>query len=195
MHFWNEFLYYANYFFSRLLAFLLLWNAYILAFNKGVPNIKTAPATQKKIVELLKKDFESRGGKAPYRIIDMGSGNGMLTRRIARALPAASVLGLEIERKAFTWATLMKKWKNIPNLEYRREDLFAHDVSHYDAVVFYLSSYEMERMGKKLHAELNPKALAISNRFRIGNGWAPAETVEAKTPFPFEREIHIYRKA
>ena len=42
---------------APLLLFMLIWQAYILIFNKGVPNIRTAPAIRRKIIEILQKEY------------------------------------------------------------------------------------------------------------------------------------------
>ena len=112
-------------------AYLLLWNVYILIFNKGVPNIRTAPAIRRRIIDTLKSDMAKKGGAkngAPrYTIYDMGSGNGLLTREIAKAIPDARVIGVEASRQCIEWSDKVKTAQNIPNLEYRRADFFEHD--------------------------------------------------------------------
>ena len=58
---------------------------YDLTFNrKNVPTLATSFAGRLKSTEILKSDAKSHQGKI-YRIIDLGSGRGELTRRIARA--------------------------------------------------------------------------------------------------------------
>lgn len=176
-----------------ILASLLIWHVYILAFNKGVPNIRTATQTKNKIIEVLKEERARKGG-ASYKIVDLGSGNGRMTRDIARAIPDAEVLGIEISLKSYYWSCLMQRFFRIPNLSYIRKDVFDHDLSSMDAVVFYLIYFQMESLGQKLNKDLKPGTLVIANRFKLGDGWVPAKTVEAKTLFPFEKEFHVYYK-
>ena len=80
-----------------LLGWLLIWQAYILIFNRDVSNIKTAPAIRKKIIEALQADQKTKH-KENYTIIDLGSENGNFSRDIAHAMPEAKVVGLEISR-------------------------------------------------------------------------------------------------
>jgi len=173
--------------------YVLLWNAYILIFNKGIPNIRTAPAIRKRIISLLKEEAKSRGGN-PFTIVDMGSGNGLFTRQIAQSLPGARVIGLETSKLAFDWSVFFKKLYRLENLEYHRTDFFTYDLSHADAVVMYLTIFQMESMGKKLHQDLKPGALATSNRFPLGDGWMPVESIPVRTFYPHQKTFHVYRK-
>lgn len=175
------------------LAFMLVWQGYNLIFNKGVPNIRTAPAIRKKIIEILKKDAAARG-KKPYTIIDLGSGNGLFTRQIARSMPEARVIGLEISPQSVWWSAMLARWRKLDNLEYKKADFFAYDLSEADAVVMYLVGSLMGNLGKKLHKDLKPGSLVSSNRFRLGDGWVPEETIETKTLYFHQGKTYIYRK-
>ena len=173
-------------------AVLLLWNVYMLVFNKGVPNIRTAPGVRKKIIEILKKDAAAKGRKN-YTIIDLGSGNGLLTREIAAALPDAKVIGLEVSPSALKWSEKARDRAGLKNLEYKKADFFEYDMSGADAVVMFLNIYMMEKIGKKLHENAKKGTLITSNRFQLGDGWVPAEIVEAKTLYPFQKKLNVYR--
>lgn len=171
-------------------AYLLLWNVYILIFNKGVPNIRTAPAIRRRIIDVLKSDMAKKA-KDKYIIYDMGSGNGLLTREIAKAIPAATVIGVEASRQCIDWSEKMKAAQNIPNLAYRRADFFEHDFGDADAVVVFLSVYEMGRVGEKLMKNLKPGTLVTSNRFPL-HGWEVEEKVKVFTLYPFQKYFHVY---
>lgn len=176
-----------------LLVFLIVLQIYILVFNKGVPNIRTAPAIRKKVIEILKRDFAARR-KKNYTIIDLGSGNGLFTREIARALPGARVIGIETSPQQFTWATKLKRRCRLANLHYEKADFLARDLADADAVVMYLVSYLMEKVGCKLHKDLKKDALIVSNRFRLGDGWKPQKTIKVSTLYPHQKKVHVYRK-
>jgi precorrin-6B methylase 2 len=171
-------------------AYLLLWNVYILIFNKGVPNIRTAPAIRRRIIDVLKSDMVKKGGDK-YVIYDMGSGNGLLTREIAKAIPQATVIGVEASRQCIEWSEKMKSAQGIPNLSYRRADFFEHDFGDADAVVVFLSVYEMGRVGEKLMKNLKPGTLVTSNRFPL-HGWTVEEKVKVFTLYPFQKYFHVY---
>lgn len=178
-----------------LFMFFYAWNVYIVLFNKGVPNIRTAPAIRKKIIELLKADFAARGQtKSPYIIYDLGSGNGLITREIARALPGAKVIGIEADALARRWANYFKDKQKIANLEYRDGNFYEADLSEAAAVVFYLTSMDMARMGEKLMRELAPGTLVTSNRFELSGGWKPTQTLDIFTLYPHQRRLNVYKK-
>ena len=177
-----------------LCLFVLLWDAYALIFNKGIPNIRTAPAIRKRILRVLKNEAEKHDGDKPFTIIDLGSGNGKFTREIASALPDARVIGIEISKPALIWSRLFKRLRGLKNVEYVDQSFFDYDVGEADAVVLYLTIYQMETIGKKLHEELKSGALATSNRFQLGDGWKPEESVRVRTLYPHQRTFHIYRK-
>jgi SAM-dependent methyltransferase len=187
MAFLNTFL------FSTILAGFF-WNIYVRIFNKGVPTVGTAPAIQNKVIETLREDA-LRKGKPVYRIIDLGSGNGEFTRQIARSMPGAHVIGIETSPKSYWWSVLLKRLQKLGNLEYRKLDFFACDLSEADAVVMYLIHAEMERVGQKLDRELKSGAIVCSNKFRLGGGWTPAEAINVKTLYPHQKMLYIYRKS
>lgn len=171
-----------------LLAVVLAWNAYILVFHKGVPNIGTAPAIQQEIIAALRARF----GDAPFSVVDLGSGDGKFTRAIARNLPQAQVLGLESAPQSYFSSKLLGSC--LKNLAYKRGDFFKHDLSGADAVVMYQSVFLMEKIGQKLAAELKPGALVACNRFPLG-GWEAQEHKQIKTLYPHQKDLYIYSKA
>ncbi len=174
--------------------YILLWNAYILLFNRGVPNIRTAPAIRRVIIERLKKDAVAKA-KKPYVVVDMGSGNGLFTREIARAMPETKVIGLEISNLAFRWAEWFRRGSRLKNLEYKKVDFFTYDFSGVDAVLVFLTIYDMGRVGKKLNEALRPGTLVTCNKFQLGDGWEPVETMDVSTLYPHQKTLSIYRKA
>ncbi|MGE4313595.1 MAG: trans-aconitate 2-methyltransferase [Pseudobdellovibrionaceae bacterium] len=185
---------FVNHILRWLCLFVLLWDAYALIFNKGIPNIRTAPAIRKRILSVLKQEAENHVGDQPFTIIDMGSGNGKFTREIASALPDARVIGIEISKPALVWSRLLKRLRSLKNVEYIDQSFFDYYVGHADAVVMYLTIYQMETIGKKLHEELKSGALVTSNRFQLGDGWVPLESVRVRTFYPHQRTFHIYRQ-
>lgn len=173
--------------------YVLLWNAYFLVFNRGIPNINTAPAIRKKAAALLKEDFKRRG-KDTYTVIDLGSGNGNFSRHIARAMPQARVIGIDIDRIAHFRANLARRLCGLKNLEYRRGDFYEQDLSGADAVVLFLLGTLMGRIRPKLERDLKDGALVISNKFAIGGDWVPVDVLEVKTLYPHQKKVFVYRK-
>jgi len=176
-----------------LTLFLLLWNVNILVFNRGIPNIRTAPALRKKIISLLKEHEAARVDRTqPYIIYDLGSGNGLFARQIAREMPQAKVIGVEVSGPSYEWSMMMKKRMKIENLDYKHADVFTHDIRDASAVVLFF--YQLDKLGKKLHEELKPGTLITSNKFRLGDGWVPAQSLKVWTLYPFQKRLFVYYK-
>jgi SAM-dependent methyltransferase len=176
-----------------VLATLLVVDAYFLFCHGGIPNIRTAPAIRRKIIDLLKQDFETRK-LAGYTIVDVGSGNGLFTREIARVLPQAKVIGIEIAWQSVAWSNFWKRRAKLSNLEYKKMSFLDYDFSEADAVVMYLLPNFMIQLGKKLHEEARPSTFITSNKFRLGDGWQPADSLRIKTRYLHQGALHIYRK-
>lgn len=182
---------------SRLLFWpallMILVDAYFVLFHKGVPNIRTAPAIRRYIIKRLKADYAARATSL-YTIIDVGSGNGLFTREIARALPEARVIGFEIAPQSVAWANWMKKGKGLDNLSYHLADFNDYNFAETNAVVTFMIPSVLSKLGIKLQAELKPGALAISNKFKLGGTWAPAEKQRVKTLYLHQGDVYVYRK-
>jgi trans-aconitate methyltransferase len=170
-------------------AFTLAWNVYFVVFNRGIPNIRSAPAIRKKIIEQLKEDKKRRGRKT-YTVVDLGSGNGLFTREIASMMPRAHVIGLEVSPQQYAWATMMKQREKLDNLEYKKVDFFKYDTWEADAVVLF--QLDTHRIGQKLHHDLKKDTLVISNKFPLGDGWKHDRLLEVKTFYPFQKKVYVY---
>lgn len=175
-------------------AFFMAWMAYILVFHRGVPNIGTAPALQKKAVDVL-RSFSASRNDAPFTLVDLGSGDGNFTRRIARSIPAARITGIETAPQSYHWSKLLKKLQHLDNLDYARGDFFAQNFRDTDVVIMYQSVFLMEKLGRKLHEELKPGALIITVRYPLGDGWQPLEHHEIRSLYLHQKDLYVYRKA
>lgn len=173
-------------------VYVLLWYAYILLFHKAVPNIKTAPAIRKTLIEKLHADIQAKNAST-YTIIDLGCAQGDLSRTLARALPEAHIIGLDISQISIAQANLMKKWHKLRNVDYLCTDFMAYDLEKADAVLVYLTIYQMESVGQKLKDNLKPGTFVSSNRFALKAGWTPVETLEVKTLAPHQKQLYLYR--
>jgi len=174
------------------LIFMLFLELYNILFHLGTPNIRTAPAIRKRMIEILKEDFEAKKDK-PYTIVDLGSGNGALTREIAKTFPQAKVVGVEIAKTSVLWSNWLKRKLGLNNLSYEKMNVFSYDLSKADAIVMYLLPSMLDSLGKKMHKELKPGTLIISNKFRLGDGWEPENSESVKTLYFHQRDLHIYR--
>ncbi len=168
--------------------------AYFVLFHGGVPNIRTAPAIREEIIRLLRDDYAART-LPRYTIYDLGSGNGHLTRQIAKALPQANVVGVELNALSVLWSNWMKKRQGLDNLTYVRSDFFKIDWSQGNAFVIFMLPSLLTRIAEKLEYEAAPHSLIICNKFRLGRGWIPQEERKIKTRYLHQGKIFIYRKA
>lgn len=174
-----------------VLMFLELW---VILFHGGIPNIRTAPAIRKKFIALLQADAAKRG-LTSYKVVDLGAGHGLMTREIARAMPQAQAVGLEMAKASVAWANWHKKREKLTNVEFVQTDFFAYDFSAPDAFVMYQHPFLMPRIAKKLREEAKSGTLILCNKFALGEGWEPVETMRVKTLYFHQGEIFIYRKA
>ena len=194
-------LYIINFILLVIFLYLMVWNAWFLLVNKGAPNIKTAPAIRKKILELLDKDMAEKstiidaGGErdeTPYTIIDPGCGNGNQAVEIAKAFPKARVIGLEVSPVAMLRCKLNKKLAGVGNVEFIKTDMFDYDYAQADAIIMFQHTYFMERMGQAFKDKARPGTLITSNKFPLGAGWEPVEVLDIDTLMPHQKTLHVY---
>ena len=173
-----------------LILIIILMNEFS-NFRTGVPTIASFPASRRKMVEILQADCATHTGSDPYTVIDLGSGHGQLAVKIARALPNAKVLGIEISFLPWLMSFVRQKFFGPHNVTFRRTDFFSYDCSKTDAVVLYTNSTIIDRVSQKLRAELKPNALVASNEIKLTGDWEPVEAVD--TGF-FKMKVFVYRQ-
>lgn len=169
--------------------------AYEFTWNRAnIPTVSTGFLQRRKIVELVQTDYAARQ-KEGYTILDLGSGRGELTRDLARAFPAAQIVGIEFARLAHLQALFWRTVCRLHNVTYLQQDLFTYDCSQADAVVMFLGRLTMQA-GEKLRRELRPGTLVISHDFMLSRpddatGWQPVDTVTLY--MPFKATLYVYR--
>jgi len=167
--------------------FVLIWQAYYLLCGKGVPNISTAPAIRRAIIEKLK------GLSAENPVIyDLGCANGQFTREIAKAMPHAQIIGIEISKIEYLQAIFFKKLLGIKNVTYIKSDFYDVDLSNANAIFMFQLGRDMGDMRPKLEKDLKPGTLVIANKFKIGGEWEPAEVITVKTLAPAQKTFYVY---
>lgn len=167
-------------------GFVLCWQTYILLFNRGIPNIRTAPAIRREMIRIL-KEANTR------RVYDLGSGGGALSRAIAKALPEARVSGLEISGAACRGAGRKAQHQGLSNLDYVQTDFLKYDLSQADAIVMFLIDTMMPPLREKLRQELKPGTIILSNKFPLGGDWVPEEAIVVKTWYLNQKMLYLYR--
>jgi len=162
------------------------------SYKTGVPTFPTMPPMRKKMIEILQQDSQTHASH-PYTIVDLGSGSGQLSWHIARAMPDAHVIGIELSLIPWLRSVVHQRLYGPTNLEYKRVDFWTYDISHTDAVVTYLMEFLMERVSEKLRKELKPGALVVSSKFQLRGDWKPFETYDIGLPLPMT--LRLYRQS
>jgi SAM-dependent methyltransferase len=157
----------------------------------GVPTFPSMPVAREKIIALLQADMATRRTQGKYKVYDLGAGSGQLSWHIARALPEAEVVGVELSFLPWLRATLWQKLTRQNNLRYLRVDFWSMPVRDADAVLTYLMEAIMPRVAAKLRAELRPRTLVISNKFALP-GWEPEQTLPLQSAF--SKRLLVYRQ-
>lgn len=149
-----------------LAGFALLLLVFGRTDRSRVPLYLSNARTAQAVAELL---------TAPSgRFIDLGCGDGLLLRRLARAKPGWSFEGVEHAPLTFAWAWLAAR--GTPNLRIRRASLWATPLGPFDVVYAFLSPVPMPELWRKACAELHRGSRLVSNSFEVP-GVQPARTV------------------
>jgi SAM-dependent methyltransferase len=165
---------------------------YELVFNRGnAPTLATDFVSRRKLAGLVKKDADGRG-RDGYTVIDLGSGNGEVTRHIARTVTHARVIGVEWGYIPWQRSRLWAKIFGPKNVEYYRDDFFNFDCSVASCVVMYLNWKIAQTLGEKLWNELKPGSTVISHSFELKGQWPAPEVVTFYTPF--QMKVFVYRR-
>lgn len=141
-----------------LLAFIALAAFYWSGFRTQAPLFLTNRRTVEAMARLLPADRS-------LRVLDIGSGTGSLLRPLARRRPDSRFDGIEAAPAPWLIGRLLGC--RLPNLHWRRGDLFAADWRAYDVVYAFLSPAPMAAVWRKACAEMAPGSLLLSNSFAI----------------------------
>lgn len=159
-------------------------------FRTGVPTFPSMPVAREKIITQLRADMKAQPADRPYVIYDLGSGSGQLSWHVARAIPEAKVIGIELSFVPWLRSVIWQKLSGQQNLRYLRVSFWDHDVSDASAVLTYLMEAIMPRISAKLRRELRPETLVISNKFVLP-GWPLIEELPLQSAFT--KRLWIYR--
>ena len=140
-----------------LAAFVTLVLFYWTSFRTQVPLYLSNRSTAAAVAELLPA--------APARLLDIGAGTGSLLRPLAHTRPDCHFTGVELAPAAWLLGHLL--CARHPNIDWRRDDLFARPWQDYDVVYAFLSPVPMAAVWEKAAAEMRPGALLVSNSFPV----------------------------
>lgn len=179
--------------FTVIMVFIAIWLSYEYYEQKTKVSVfPSMPGVRNAIVSILQKDISIKELKAPYSVLDLGSGSGQLTWEIARSFPDVQVVGIELSYIPWLRSVLRQKIFGPANLLYLREDFWNYDTSKFQAIVTYLPGRIMEKVGEKLRQELQVGTIVVANTFPLKAGWTPLAIEELHAPF--KTNLYIYKK-
>lgn len=158
-------------------AFLLLLIVYWRVAQSRVPLYLSSAATAAALAALLPEQS--------CRIIDLGCGNGVLLRRMARLRPDCSFVGVEYAPLPWLWALL--SCAGIANCRIINGDYWRLSLTDYDLVYAFLSPVPMASLWTKASAEMKNGAQLVSNTFAV-----PERKPDAVVEVPDGRGTRLY---
>jgi hypothetical protein len=138
-----------------LAGFLVLLLVFWRTDKSRVPLYLSNRATAEAVLHLLPA--------VPTRVIDLGCGDGGLLRRLAKARPDSSFVG--IEHAPLPWLLARLRTAGLANVAIRRGDFWDEPLSAYGLVYAFLSPTPMPRLWEKAAAEMTEGAMLVSNSF------------------------------
>lgn len=161
-----------------LAAFVLLLLVFWRTDTSRVPLYLSNRATAAALLGLLPAD--------PVRMIDLGCGDGGLLRRLAKARPDCSFVG--IEHAPLPWLLARLRTLGLPNVALRRGDFWTEPLDGYGLVYAFLSPAPMPRLWAKACDEMSPSASLVSNSFAV-----PGADAEEVVEVGDRRRTRLYR--
>lgn len=166
-----------------LLLFALVFLVYKNSVRSGVPLYLSNTTTWRTLVDLLPV-------KKGIKIIDLGGGLGGTGLFMGKNRPDAEILSIESAPIPAAISKIRRTLSGLKNVEMRYGDFWDIDLSAYKVVYAFLSPVPMERLYKKVKAELKPGSLFISNSFDVPNVQAD-EILEL--PDGRKTKLHLWR--
>lgn len=121
--------------------------------------------------------------KKSDRILDLGSGDGKIVIKLAKLGLKAD--GIEINPILVRKSQKIAEKLGLENLaNFKKGNFWNQNYSKYDLIFWYGTTYVMNKLEKKLLAELKPGARIVSNYFQFPN-WKPTTS---------ENEVRLYVK-
>lgn len=161
-----------------------------VTFNRQhVPTVGSSYTAGRAIIKMLQDHAHAQNIQA-LTIVDLGSGRGGLVRQIARALPQATVIGVERARLPHWQAQVAQRLFGPKNARFVLGDIFAYNCSTAHAVVIFLSDKLTNAVGVKLQNEWPTGGLLIASMFPVA-GWHLQQ--EVVPPLNYRMPIRAYQ--
>jgi hypothetical protein len=158
-------------------VFLLLLIIYWRVAQSRVPLYLSSAATATAVTALLPD--------RSCRIMDLGCGNGVFLRRMARQRPDCSFVGVEYAPLPWLWAHLT--CTGIANCRIVRGDYWRQSLADYDLIYAFLSPVPMTKLWAKACTEMKAGSQLVSNSFAV-----PDREPDHVVDVPDGRTTHLY---
>jgi hypothetical protein len=156
----------------------------VFTLINGISPMPSSAAAARAIVDACKR----HQAKGP--ILELGSGWGGVSLRLAKKFPDAQVIGFENCPVPYLWSWFVALISLRQNLKIVLGDFYKSDLSGAATIVCYLCPAAMKRLSEKLKIELRPGTLIVSSTFALP-GWQPVETTTASDMY--RSKIYVYR--
>ncbi len=150
--------------------------------------------TQQAAIDVMINLIKTENSEHPHKsikIYDLGSGAGGLVRKLAKAFPQATVVGVEIAWPAWLYSCIRQKISRLGNVHFILSDFMKVNVADGDVTILYLSDAHIGPMSKKLAKEGKQGSLIISNTFPLSTQWIPLQ--KSFVHASVSKEIIAYR--
>ncbi|PIZ94217.1 MAG: hypothetical protein COX81_04170 [Candidatus Magasanikbacteria bacterium CG_4_10_14_0_2_um_filter_37_12] len=159
----------AELFLVVLYALLLVFFFYTFyAFVKAAPFVPTSNHNVEKIIQIA-------GLNSTDTMCDLGSGDGRILFLAAKS--GAKCVGIEINPILYYFSKFKKLLYRVDNVEIIRQDLWKIDLAQFDVLTLFFIAPKMEKLMKKIKAEMKPGSRVVSYAFRFPN-WQPTKEDE-----------------
>jgi len=165
----------------------------------GTQTVPSSTASRKVLVQAVRELLDAGdlpGAPDNISLVDVGSGAGGLTERVARALPDITVCGIELSPLPCAISALRQKLFGPKNLSYRRHDFFTTDLSNFSIAVLYMDGHVVDKISPHLFRVMPPGAALLSIEFPVpeNTGWRLVATHDVRSRIWAPEKIYVYRK-
>lgn len=173
-----------------LAAFVLLVLVFGPSYRSRVPLYLSNQKTIHAVAVLLDRTVLSKHHNAhdKVRVLDFGSGTGVVISALARRYPGHRFEGIEGALMPYL-ISCVRGW-GLPNLFLARGDFWQRDLSPYQMVYAFLSTQPMPQLWQKACAQMRPGSFLVSNSFEVP-GVPPIEVIDVGDSR--NTRLHVYR--
>jgi hypothetical protein len=161
-----------------LVTSLVMWS-----LRNGISPMPSSPKAKKAILSMIPE-------KSPGTIYELGCGWGSLLIPLAKQHAECHIIGFETSFIPYWFCRLRLAFLRLPNVNVQRQDFYFTSLEGASLVVCYLYPEAMRKLKYKFLAELDPKALIISNTFAIQE-WIPKKVIVLNDLY--HSKIYLYQ--